>query len=224
MLFDSGGTLVEDGWTAEMAIPFKSLRYPSNDTHRWGFQIARSIRGKDETVVWAPVSRDISGFLPQMGLLDGLRGLSTSRNLEIQPTVTAIQAGSLDRSTGGFDEARQPEGGVNLKYGVTSNLVLDFTYNPDFSQIESDRPQIEVNRRFPLFFSELRPFFLEGQEVFDVRGPVNFIHTRTIVDPRYGAKLTGKVGKATLGVLIANDEAPGKVDATDLRLAGPRTC
>ena len=215
VLFDSGGTLVEDGWTAEMAIPFKSLRYPSNDTHRWGFQIARSIRGKDETVVWAPVSRDISGFLPQMGLLDGLRGLSTSRNLEIQPTVTAIQAGSLDRSTGGFDQERQPEGGVNLKYGVTSNLVLDFTYNPDFSQIESDRPQIEVNRRFPLFFSELRPFFLEGQEVFDVRGPVNFIHTRTIVDPRYGAKLTGKVGKATLGVLIANDEAPGKVDATD---------
>ena len=212
VLFDSGGMLVDDGWTAEMAIPFKSLRYPSNDTHRWGFQIARSIRGKDETVVWAPVSRDVSGFLPQMGLLDGLRGLSTSRNLEILPTITAIQVGSLDRTTGGFEEERQPEGGVNLKYGVTSNLTLDFTYNPDFSQIESDRPQIEVNRRFPLFFSELRPFFLEGQEVFDIRGPVNLIHTRTIVDPRYGAKITGKVGKTTLGVLVANDEAPGKVD------------
>ena len=212
VLFDSGGTLVDDGWTAEMAIPFKSLRYPSGDTHRWGFQIARSIRGKDETVVWAPVSRDVSGFLPQMGLLDGLSNLSTSRNLEILPTVTAIQVGSLDTTTGGFDEERQPEGGVNLKYGLTSNLTLDFTYNPDFSQIESDRPQIEVNQRFPLFFSELRPFFLEGQEIFDIRGPVNFIHTRTIVDPRYGAKLTGKLGKTTLGVLIANDEAPGKVD------------
>ena len=212
VLFDSGGTLVDDGWTAEMAIPFKSLRYPSNDTHRWGFQIARSIRSKDETVVWAPLSRDVSGFLPQMGLLDGLSNLSTSRNLEILPTVTAIQVGSLDTTTGAFGEEGQPEGGVNLKYGVTSNLTLDFTYNPDFSQIESDRPQVEVNRRFPLFFSELRPFFLEGQEVFDMRGPVNLIHTRTIVDPRYGAKLTGKVGKTTLGVLVANDEAPGRVD------------
>ncbi len=216
VLFDSGGTPVDDGWTAEMAIPFKSLRYPSGDTHRWGFQIARSIRGKDETVVWAPVSRDVSGFMPQMGLLEGLRGLSTSRNLEILPTVTAIQVGSLDSSTGTgrsqFTEERQPEGGLNVKYGLTSNVTLDFTYNPDFSQIESDRPQIEVNRRFPLFFSELRPFFLEGQEVFDIRGPVNLIHTRTIVDPRYGAKLTGKIGNTTLGVLVANDEAPGNVD------------
>ena len=212
-LFDSAGTLVDDGWVVEMAIPFKSLRYPATDgEHRWGFQVARSIQSKNETVVWAPVSRDVSGFLPQMGLLDGLVGLSTSRNLEILPTVTAIQAGSLDRTTGGFDEDSQPEGGINLKYGVTSNLTLDFTYNPDFSQIESDRPQIEVNQRFPLFFSELRPFFLEGQEIFDIRGPVNFIHTRTIVDPRYGGKLTGKVGKTTLGLLVANDEAPGKVD------------
>ena len=216
VLFDSSGTPVDDGWTAEMAIPFKSLRYPSGDTHRWGFQIARSIRGKNETVVWSPWSRDVSGFMPQMGLLDGLRGLSTSRNFEILPTVTAIQARSLDTSTGTsrgqFTEEQQPEGGLNFKYGLTSNLTLDFTYNPDFSQIESDRPQIEVNQRFPLFFSELRPFFLEGQEVFDIRGPVNLIHTRTIVDPRYGAKLTGKLGKTTLGVLVANDEAPGNVD------------
>ena len=211
-LYDSGGTLVDDGWTAEMAIPFKSLRYPSSDAHRWGFQIARSIRGNDETVVWAPVSRDVSGFLPQMGLLDGLSSLSTSRNLEILPTVTAIQVGSLDTATGGFGEERQPEGGVNVKYGLTPNLTLDFTYNPDFSQIESDRQQIEVNQRFPLFFPELRPFFLEGQEVFNIRGPVNLIHTRTIVDPRYGAKITGKVGKTTLGLLVANDEAPGKVE------------
>ncbi len=211
-LFESGGTLVDDGWTAELAIPFKSLRYPSSDTHRWGFQIARSIRDKNETVVWAPVSRDVSGFLPQMGLLDGLRNLSTSRNLEVLPTFTAIQVGNLDTTTGGFPEERQPEGGVNFKYGLTPNLTLDFTYNPDFSQIESDRPQIEVNQRFPLFFSELRPFFLEGQEIFNIQGPVTFVHTRTIVDPRYGAKVTGKVGKTTLGLLFADDEAAGKFD------------
>ena len=216
-LFESGGTLVDDGWTAEIAIPFKSLRYPSvgDQVHQWGFQITRSIRDKDETVVWAPVSRDVSGFLRQMGLLDGMRGLSTSRNLEILPTVTAVQVGNLDTMTGGFPTDSQPEGGVNLKYGLTPNLTLGFTYNPDFSQIESDRPQIEVNRRFPLFFSELRPFFLEGQEIFNMAGAVNFVHTRTIVDPRYGGKVTGKVGKTTLGVLVANDEAPGNVDAGD---------
>ena len=80
------------------------------------------------------------------------------------------------------------------------------------SQIESDRPQIDVNQRFPLFYAELRPFFLEGQEIFDVPSPVTFVHTRTIVDPRYGAKLTGKVGKTMLGVVVADDEAAGKVD------------
>ena len=214
-LFDSGGTLVEDGWTAEMAIPFKSLRYPSvggGQAHRWGFQIARSIRGKDETAVWAPTSRDVSGFLPQMGLLEGLSGLSTSRNLEILPTVTAVQVGNLDTATGGFPREEQPEGGLNVKYGITPNLTLDATFNPDFSQIESDRPQIEVNQRFPLFFSELRPFFLEGQEIFSLSAPVNLVHTRTIVDPRYGGKVTGKVGDMTVGFLVANDEAPGKLD------------
>ena len=217
-LFDSAGTLVADGWTTEMAIPFKSLRYPAvgNQAHRWGFQIARRIRSNDETAVWSPMSRDVSGVLTQMGLLEGISGLSTSRNLELLPTVTAVQVGSLDTTSGGFPKTSQPEGGLNLKYGLTSDLTLDFTYNPDFSQIESDRPQIEVNQRFPLFFSELRPFFLEGQEIFSLPGPVNFVHTRTIVDPRYGGKVTGKVGNTTVGLLFANDEAPGHLDdATD---------
>ncbi len=215
-LYETGGVVVDDGWTAEMAIPFKSLRYPAvgDRPHRWGFQIARRIRGKDETVVWSPMSRDVSGLLPQMGVLDGLAGLSTSRNLEILPTATAIRVDSLDRTSGGFSDQAQPEGGVNVKYGVTSNLTLDVTYNPDFSQIESDRPQIEVNQRFPLFYPEMRPFFLEGQEIFNMPGPVNFVHTRTIVDPRYGGKLTGKVGNTTMGVLYANDEAPGNLDDT----------
>ena len=98
-LFNSAGRVVQDGFTAEMAIPFKSLRYPQrggNTPHRWGFQIARRIRGKNETVVWSPVSREVAGFLPQMGLLDGMTGLSTSRNIEILPTFTAVQFGALD--------------------------------------------------------------------------------------------------------------------------------
>ena len=207
---------MEDGFTAEMVIPFKSLRYPQqagDAPHRWGFQIARTIGGKDETVVWSPISRSVAGFLPQMGLLDGLTGLSTSRNVEILPTFTAVQFGSLDTSTGDFvNKDPSPEGGVNFKYGVTSNLIADFTFNPDFSQIESDRPQIEVNQRFALFFPELRPFFLEGAEIFSIGGPVTMVHTRTIIDPWYGAKLTGKVGSTTIGVMYANDEAAGAID------------
>lgn len=218
-LFHSAGTRVADGWTAELAIPFKSLRYPGrapDQPHVWGFQIQRDINGKNESVVWAPVSRDVMGFLRQMGVLDGMLNLSTSRNIELLPSVTGIQTRSLDD-----DDARAyttdavREGGIGVKYGVTSNLTLDFTLNPDFSQIESDVQQIEVNQRFPLFFPELRPFFLEGQEIFSLPGPGNLVHTRTIVDPRYGAKLTGKVGQMTVGLVFANDQAPGRGEPTD---------
>ena len=214
-LFDSGAQIVGDGFTAEMAIPFKSLRYPQRGSgvpHRWAFQIVREIRHRDENVVWAPISRSVSGFLPQMGLLEGMTGLSTSRNLEIMPVATGIQLGSLDTSSGAFLPGKaQPEGGVNVKYGITSNLTADFTLNPDFSQVESDRPQIEVNQRFALFYPELRPFFLEGAEIFNVFGPVNFVHTRTIRDPDWGAKITGKVGRTSVGFLAANDAAAGSV-------------
>ena len=214
-LFSSAGRLVEDGWMAELAIPFKSLRYPTrgrDEPHRWGLQIQREISSKDEVVVWAPLSRDVMSELAQMGTLDGLVNLSTSRNIELLPTLTAIQASALDTTTRTNVVSTEPEAGLNLKYGVTSNLTLDFTYNPDFSQIESDRRQIEINQRFPLFFPELRPFFLEGQEIFRVFGPVSLVHTRTIVDPQFGAKLSGKIGRTAVGLLIANDEAPGNLD------------
>ena len=212
-LFETGGTIVSDGWTAEMAIPFKSLRYPSvgEGQHNWGFQISRAMQTKDESVVWSPMTRNIAGLMTQMGLINGMDGLSVSRNLEILPTATAIQLGQLT-DTGFKESDASPDLGLNIKYGVTSNLTADFTANPDFSQIESDRPQIEVNQRFPLFFPELRPFFLEGQEIFETPGRINLVHTRTIVDPEFGAKLTGKTGKTTLGLLFTNDEAPGRLD------------
>ena len=135
------------------------------------------------------------------------------RQIEILPTFTTIQYGELDTTQPIFtNQNPDPDAGVNLKYGLTSNLTADFTVNPDFSQIESDRPQIEVNQRYPLFFSELRPFFVEGSEIFNVTAPVTLVHTRTMVDPDYGAKLTGQVGRFTLGALGANDRAPGRVD------------
>ena len=101
---------------------------------------------------------------------------------------------------------------MSVKYGITPNLTADMTYNPDFSQIESDQPQIETNQRFALFYPEQRPFFLEGQEIFQTATPLTLLHTRTIVDPRFGGKLTGKVGRTTLGVIVADDEAAGRLD------------
>jgi hypothetical protein len=220
-LFHTGAQIVAHGYTAEMAIPFKSLRYPrrgGGEPHRWGLQIVREIKGKnDENAVWAPMSRDESSFYRQMGLLEGMTDLSTSHNLELLPTFTAVGFGAIDESSGAF-QTHDPEAdaGLNVKYGVTSNLTADFTVNPDFSQVESDQPQIEANQRFALFYPELRPFFLEGASIFSIRGPVTFVHTRTIVDPQYGVKLTGKQRKTSLGVLFARDQAPGKLDdATD---------
>ena len=216
-LFETGAQIVEDGFTAEMAIPFKSLRYPSrarDEAHRWGFQIVREVKGKDqENQVWAPMSRDETSFFAQMGVLDGMVNLSTSRNIEILPTFTTIRYGAIDPTVPGFVHLdTNPDAGLNVKYGVTSNLTADFTVNPDFSQIESDRTQIEVNQRFPIFYPELRPFFVEGAEIFNFSPLVTLVHTRTIVDPDYGAKLTGKAGGLSIGVLAANDRAPGKVE------------
>ena len=216
VLFETAARIVGDGFVAEMAIPFKSLRYPRRDAgapHRWGLQVARIIGGKDEADVWSPTSRAIAGFLPQMGVLDGMTDLSRSHNLEVLPTLTATRFGTLDRRAGVFDDGDlTPEGGVNVKYGVTSNLTADVTFNPDFSQIESDLPQIEINQRFALFYPELRPFFLEGAEIFNIPAPVTAVHTRTIVDPAFGAKLTGKVGRTTIGAMYASDAAPADVD------------
>ena len=217
-LFDTGGRVVADGWTAEMRIPFKSLRYPSRgrgQPHRWGFQITRIIRDKSEAQSWSPISRGVAGQLTQFGVLEGLSDLSLSRNLELLPEVTGFRLGSLDTDSGEYS-TDDPTGemGFGVKYGITPNLTADFTINPDFSQIESDRPQIETNQRFALFYPEQRPFFLEGQEIFQTATPLTLVHTRTIVDPRFGGKLTGKVGQATLGVVVADDEAAGRLDDT----------
>ena len=217
-LFDSGGQVVADGWTAEMRIPFKSLRYPSRGAgqpHRWGFQITRVIRDKSEAQSWSPISRGVAGQLTQFGTLEGLSDMSLSRNLELLPEVTGFRLGSLDTGSGEYS-TDDPTGelGFGVKYGITPNLTADMTYNPDFSQIESDRPQIETNQRFALFYPEQRPFFLEGQEIFQTATPLTLVHTRTIVDPRFGGKLTGKVGQTTLGVVVADDEAAGRLDDT----------
>ena len=144
-LFESGGQPVADGYTAEMAIPFKSLRYPArpgNVPHTWGFQIVRRIRDKDETLVWSPVSRDIAGFLPQMGVLDGMTGLSTSRNLEVQPTFTAFRYGTFDETAGGWSTAtRSPT------WAPTSSTASPRISSPTSRSTPTSRRSSRTGRR-----------------------------------------------------------------------------
>jgi hypothetical protein len=142
-LFETGAEITEDGFSAEIAIPFKSLRYPGRsegEPHRWGLQVIREVKGKSgEVQVWAPISRDDASFFAQMGVLDGMIDISTSRNVEILPTLTAILYGDIDATRPAFvNQDLDPDAGVSMKYGVTSNLTLDAAINPDFSQIESD--------------------------------------------------------------------------------------
>ena len=214
VLYQTAGQLVADGWVAEMAIPFKSLRYPAvgkGKAHRWGFQIQRDIRGKNELATWAPLPNTSATALGQMGLLEGMQDLAIQRITELMPTLTS-QRVDVRSASGALTTTSVTEAGLTAKYGVTSNLTLDLTVNPDFSQVETDIPQIQVNQRFPLFFTELRPFFLEGQEAFRTNGPFPFLHTRTIIDPQFGVKLTGKMGRWLIGALAASDASSGKID------------
>ena len=178
------------------------------EAHRWGLQIQREIQSKNESVVWAPMSRDVLGYLGQMGVLEGMSE-SVDEPQPRAPADSHRHSGALNRRPARPTDRSPKTAAINLKYGITSNLTFDFTYNPDFSQIESDRQQIEVNQRFPVLYPELRPFFLEGQEIFRVPGPVTFIHTRTIVDPQYGAKLSRQGRQDHTGVSRRQRRGPG---------------
>lgn len=215
-ILTSKGTITKDGYVVEVAIPFKTLRYQINKEKRWGMHLFRRIARKQENTTWMPISRDRESFLIQMGSLEGLDGIKTGRTLDVIPTVTLSRNGTREADPtlpfgARLNEVNKLDIGVTATYAITPNLILSATVNPDFSQVEADVPQVSVNQRFPLFFAEKRPFFLEGAEVFRsfYSAAPRVIDTRQIVDPDWGIKLTGKIGKNTLGILSASDRAPG---------------
>jgi len=187
----------DQGYMVELAIPFKSLRFPNTQPQVWGFQIKRNIRRKNEEIYWHPRSRDVNGFLVQSGTIELDGFIEKGKNIEIMPVFTGLKQD---------DEKFDPEAGLNFKYGITSNLTADITYNPDFSQVEADMPQIDVNQRYALYYPEKRPFFLEGKDFYDT--PFELVYTRKIIDPQIGFKLTGKLGKTTIGLLSTYDNNP----------------
>lgn len=222
-VFESKGMVTSDGWTLEVAIPFKSLRYVAGKDKLWGAHFFRRIkRFNNELDMWMPINRDVSSWLAQEGHLSGLEGISTERTLELIPSLTLSETGKrkgtltpAQLNAGMLDPGRfvnEPikfYPGLTGKFTITPNVTLDFAVKPDFAQVESDQLVVTANQRFPIFFAEKRPFFLEGIDIFNTQ--ISAVHTRTIVDPVVAVKLTGKVGRDTFGLLVASDNAPGNL-------------
>jgi hypothetical protein len=222
IVMESKGSLTADGYVVEVAIPFKSLRYEAGKGKLWGLQIFRRILRLDEEDSWMPISRDVAGLINQAGHITGLEGVSAERTLELIPSALVSETGKrvrtlspaeLETMPEPFDPGRfvnrQPhvDVGLTAKFGVTPTTTLSLAVNPDFAQVEADQTVVTANQRFPIFFEEKRPFFLEGVDAF--RTPVTVIHTRAIIDPDVAVKLTGKQGRTTFGLLLASDNGPG---------------
>jgi Carbohydrate family 9 binding domain-like/Domain of unknown function (DUF5916) len=223
IVMESKGEITADGYVVEVAVPFKSLRYEAGAGKQWGIHLWRRIARQDnEMDSWVPISRDKVSRLEQEAHLTGLDNLAAERALEIIPTITFSETGRrapayplsvTANDPGIIDNGRfvnkpvKVDPGISVKLGLTSNVTLDFTANPDFAQVEADQPVLTANQRFPIFFAEKRPFFLEGIDIFQT--PIQAVHTRTIIDPDYAVKLTGKTGRNSFGLLLASDNAPG---------------
>ena len=203
-VFLSKGRLVEGGYEVEVEIPFKSLRYQSKDSQAWQLHVLRKIQRSGYEDSWVPAQRASASFLQQAGKLTGLERLQRGLTLDFTPEITSRLEGQRAAS-GGWDYDRAgPELGGTVRWGISNNLGLNATANPDFSQVESDVSQIQFDPRDALFFPEKRPFFLDGLELFQT--PFNLIYTRRIVQPLAAVKLTGKAFGTNVGLISAVDD------------------
>ncbi|MEX2271111.1 MAG: DUF5916 domain-containing protein [Vicinamibacterales bacterium] len=214
-VWQSRGMRTDFGYVASIAIPFKSLRFPAGTgPQTWGIALMRSIPSSDEISFWPGITRRISGFAIQLGQATGIDGVSPGRNIQLIPYGTFSAARFLDRTAARFDDDREGRVGVDAKVVARDAMTFDFTVNPDFSQVESDEPQVTVNQRFEVFFPERRPFFIENAGYFQT--PVTLFFSRRMRDPQFGSRATGKIGRWAVGALVADDRAPGQaLDPTD---------
>jgi hypothetical protein len=208
-IWDAKARITDWGWAVEVAIPLSQLRFHESEGPKtWGFEAERSWpRDARHRIISHVRSRNVNCILCQFNKLTGFEGITAGRNIELDPTFTASRTDAMDMN--GYPDAPlergQPdyEAGLTAKWGLTPNLILNGAYNPDFSQVEADAAQLEINRRFALFYPEKRLFFLEGADFFLT--PLQAVFTRTVADPLWGAKLTGKVGRTAMGFFAAED-------------------
>ena len=216
-VWDSEGQLTDQGYMVRMAIPLRSLRFPDRDEQLWRIQFGRQIPRLSEFSYWPPYSIDIEGRLNQTAMLRGIRDVSPGNNTQIVPFMFAREVDALDTGALGgprFDTVSEQDVGLDVKFVFMDSMALDITLNPDFSQVESDEPQVTVNERFEVQFPERRPFFIENADFFATDSTLVF--TRRIVDPEGGVRFTGRYGDYGFGTILINDEAPGQNrDAAD---------
>ena len=213
MLWFSAAKTTADGYVVEVQIPLQTLRFKGSDAVRMGLVFFRKVSRIGVSYAWPEMP-------PGQWVFDRPSHIVFS-NLQPRRLVEVLPSATYNVSQARADEARwnstdnKYNFGASGKFGITSGITLDGTVNPDFSQVESDAFQVEVNQRFPIFFSEKRPFFMEGMGLFNIAGAGSgdgnmraAVHTRKIVDPIFGSKLTGTLGKTTFGVLNALDDKP----------------
>ena len=203
--------LTDSGYMVKMTVPLRTLRFPDTDEQLWRVMFMRTIPRLSEDSHWPRYSSTIKGRLNQAATASGVRDVSPGRNIQLVPFAFARSFDVLDSSAPGgpaFNEDSEENIGLDAKFVFQDSLVLDATFNPDFSQVESDQPQVTVNERFEVRFPERRPFFLENADYFDTESTLLF--TRRIVDPQGGLRLTGKLGPWGIGTMFMNDEAPGQ--------------
>jgi hypothetical protein len=205
--FDSKGRITDDGYVVELRIPFKSLRYSGNGPQRWGLNVLRAVQRTGYLDTWTDARRAGESFLAQAGGIDGLHDMQRGVVTEAQPFITTAVNGTRGDIAAPLVRGRADVNpGANLRVSTT-NLTVDATVNPDFSQVESDASQVTVNERFALFFPEKRPFFLEGIELF--AAPNQLVYSRQIVNPMAGGKVTGKVGGLNIAYLAVKEKEDG---------------
>jgi len=224
-VWDTKGKVTSQGFVVLMAIPFKSLRFPSTKNQQWGIILYRGIVRKNEDAFWPNISYKVAGRLGQAATLNGLEGISPGRSIDLIPYGIMRGFRSLDTSdpTNPYFQNAVAQGqvGMDAKFVIRDHFVLDMTANPDFSQVESEDPQITVNQRFEVYFPEKRPFFLENEDYF--RTPLDLFFTRNIEDPSAGIRLTGKEGPYSLGLMATDDRGPGQALPSYFPLSGTRS-
>jgi hypothetical protein len=209
-LWDSEGRLTPEGYAVRLAIPFKSLRFPHAPEQTWGVALYRRIQRKSEQDYWPYVTQRVEGLTQQFAPVRGIEQVSPGRNIQLIPYGLLARDRFLDQTDPSHPLVRnvfEHRAGLDAKFVAKDALTFDVTLNPDFSQVESNDPQVTINQRFQVFFPEKRPFFIENAGFFQT--PVNLFFSRQIADPQFGGRMTGKLGPWALGALVIDDREPG---------------
>ncbi len=212
-VFDSKGRLTEAGYEIEIRIPFASLKYQRANLQDWSLQIIRKSAYSNREDTWAPAQRAASSFIGQAGSLAGLQDIRRGLVLELNPSVTSTVDGAPNDAGRWEYTGGRPQVGGGIKWGLTPDLTLNGTVNPDFSQVEADVGQIAADPRVALFFPEKRPFFLDGLEYFTT--PTQLIYTRRIASPVAATKVTGSLSGTSIAFLSAVDSKETSASGND---------